>query len=75
MSETALHYRLQFASPHLFIGHLLLVHSGTETKMFKIHKLNVARFKQFAHLTAAWGFKFCSSVFRRQHYEMLKGKR
>jgi len=60
--ETTLHYRLLYASPLLFVDHLLLERSSTERKMFKMHKLNVARFKQFSHLTAPCGFKFWSSV-------------
>jgi hypothetical protein len=62
MSETTLHYRLLFASPLLFVDHLLLDHSSTERKMFKMHKRNVTRFKQLSHLTAPCGLKFCSSL-------------
>ena len=39
------------------VGHYL-----RKRKKFIRQKLNVARFKQFAHLTAACGLKFCSSI-------------
>ena len=31
-------------------------------RCWKYTKWTSSRFKQFAHLTAAWGFKFCSSL-------------